>query len=77
MFKLLILQPRHNLADERLQFQVTDRLSFMRFLGLDLAVDVSDTIRCMGDIFLRRIGAARAAVGIGLMNLAYDQLKFL
>ena len=42
MFKLLILQRLHNLSDERLQFQVTDRLSFMRFLGLDLAADVPD-----------------------------------
>lgn len=42
MFKLLILQRLHNLSDERLQYQVTDRLSFMRFLGLDLAADVPD-----------------------------------
>lgn len=42
MFKLLILQRIHNLADERLEFQVTDRLSFMRFLGLELAADVPD-----------------------------------
>ena len=26
----------------------------------------------MGGIFLRSIGAARAAVGVGLMNLAYN-----
>lgn len=42
MFKMLILQRLHGLSDERLQFQVTDRLSFMRFLGLDLAADVPD-----------------------------------
>lgn len=42
MFKMLILQRLHNLSDERLQYQVTDRLSFMRFLGLDLAADVPD-----------------------------------
>jgi IS5 family transposase len=42
MFKLLILQRLNNLSDERLQYQVTDRLSFMRFLGLDLAADVPD-----------------------------------
>ena len=42
MFKLLILQRLHNLADERLQYQVTDRLSFMRFLGLELSGDVPD-----------------------------------
>jgi IS5 family transposase len=42
MFKMLILQRLHNLSDERLQYQVTDRLTFMRFLGLKLAGDVPD-----------------------------------
>ena len=42
MFKMLILQRLHNLSDERLQFQVADRLSFMRFLGLELSGDVPD-----------------------------------
>jgi IS5 family transposase len=42
MFKLLILQRMNNLADERLEFQVADRLSFMRFLGLDLGTTVPD-----------------------------------
>jgi transposase, IS5 family len=42
MFKLLILQRMNNLADERLEFQVADRLSFMRFLGLDLGASVPD-----------------------------------
>ena len=37
MFKLLTLQRWHNLSGERLQLQTTDRLSFMRFLELDLA----------------------------------------
>lgn len=31
MFKTLILQRLHGLSDERLQYQVTDRLSFMHF----------------------------------------------
>lgn len=42
MFKMLILQQMYALSDERLEFQVTDRLSFMRFLGLGLARDVPD-----------------------------------
>ena len=42
MFKLLILQRLNNLSDERLQYQVSDRLSFMRFLGLELAGNVPD-----------------------------------
>jgi IS5 family transposase len=42
MFKVLILQRLHNLADESLEFQIKDRLSFMRFLGLELAGSVPD-----------------------------------
>jgi transposase, IS5 family len=42
MFKLLILQRIHNVADERLEFLVTDRLSFMRFLGLEFGDNVPD-----------------------------------
>lgn len=42
MFKMLVLQRLHNLSDERLQYQVCDRLSFMRFLGLELAGSVPD-----------------------------------
>lgn len=42
MFKMLILQRLNGLSDERLQYQVTDRLSFMRFLGVELAGNVPD-----------------------------------
>src|SRR5918994_1408896 len=37
MFKVLILQASHSLSDERTEFLIKDRLSFMRFLGLGLA----------------------------------------
>jgi len=37
MFKVLILQAMHALADERCEYLIKDRLSFMRFLGLGLA----------------------------------------
>ena len=36
MFKLLVLQQLHNLSDDRIEYQIRDRLSFMRFLGLQL-----------------------------------------
>lgn len=42
MFKMLILQRPHDLSDERLQYQVSDRLSFMRFPSLELAGNVPD-----------------------------------
>jgi IS5 family transposase len=42
MFKILILQALYNLSDEAMEFQVRDRLSFLRFLGLSLADRVPD-----------------------------------
>jgi transposase, IS5 family len=42
MFKILILQASHNLSDERCEYLIKDRLSFMRFLGLGLADAVPD-----------------------------------
>ena len=42
MFKMLVLQQLYNISDEELEYQVNDRLSFMRFLGLTLADDVPD-----------------------------------
>lgn len=36
MFKVLILQARNDLSDERAEFLIIDRLSYMRFLGLGL-----------------------------------------
>jgi IS5 family transposase len=42
MFKVLILQSSHSLSDERTEYLIKDRLSFMRFLGLSLAESVPD-----------------------------------
>jgi len=42
MFKVLVLQALWGLSDEQLEYQVRDRLSFMRFLGLDLSGWVPD-----------------------------------
>jgi IS5 family transposase len=42
MFKVLILQSLYNLSDDQAEYQVRDRLSFMRFLGLSLGDAVPD-----------------------------------
>lgn len=42
MFKLLVLQSLYNLSDDQVEFQVRDRLSFMRFLGLSLKDRIPD-----------------------------------
>ncbi len=42
MFRVPILQSGHSLSDERTEYLIKDRLSFMRFLGLSLAQNVPD-----------------------------------
>jgi len=42
MFKVLVLQSLYNLSDDKTEFQIRDRLSFMRFLGLSLGDAVPD-----------------------------------
>lgn len=42
MFKVLVLQHLHNLSDERIEYQIRDRLSCMRFLGLQIEDRVPD-----------------------------------
>ena len=42
LFKIIILQSLYNLSDEGLEFQILDRYSFSRFLGLHAADKVPD-----------------------------------
>ena len=42
MFKILVIQAQNNLSDDRAEFLINDRLSFMRFLRLGLADRVPD-----------------------------------
>jgi transposase, IS5 family len=61
MFKVLLLQAMHALSDERAEYLIKDRLSFMRFLGLGLADPVPDanTIWTFREA-LKRAGAVDA-----------------
>jgi IS5 family transposase len=61
IFKILILQAMHSLSDERCEYLIKDRLSFMRFLGLGLAAAVPDanTIWTFREA-LKRAGAVDA-----------------
>ena len=42
MFRMLILQSLYNLSDEQIEYQVRDRMSFTRFLGLEFEDDIPD-----------------------------------
>src|SRR5262249_12704043 len=84
MFKVLILQASHSLSDERTEYLIKDRLSFMRFLGLGLADTVPDAntiwtfrealtrARIQGkpaiEILFNRFDAALAAAGFLAMG---------
>jgi IS5 family transposase len=60
MFKVLILAAQHNVSDERMEFLIRDRLSWLRFLGFDLGRPTPDenTIRSFRER-LTKTGAIR------------------
>jgi len=66
MFKVLILQASHSLSDERTEFLIKDRLSFMRFLGLDLSDPVPDanTIWSFREALTRATLNGRSAIEV-------------
>ncbi len=58
MFKILILQALYSLSDEATEFQIKDRLSFQRFLGLGLEGTVPDATTVW--LFRERLVQAKA-----------------
>lgn len=42
MFKIVVLQKLFNMSDDSAEYQITDRISFQRFLGLSLGEHVPD-----------------------------------
>jgi IS5 family transposase len=64
MFKILVIQAANTLSDERTEFLINDRLSFMRFLGLGL----SDRVPDARTIWLFREKLTRAGAIKGLFE---------
>jgi transposase, IS5 family len=58
MFKILVLQALYSLSDEATEFQIKDRLSFQRFLGLGLDGTVPDATTVW--LFRERLVKAKA-----------------
>jgi len=71
MFKLLILQRIYNIADFQAEFQISDRLSFQRFLGLS----ISDTVPDENTIWQYREDLTNAGVIDALFQLFYQELE--
>ena len=66
MFKVLILAARHTVSDERMEFLIRDRLSWLRFLGFDLGAPTPDrnTIWTFRERLVRKVAAEQAAQDI-------------
>jgi IS5 family transposase len=62
MFKILVLQALYSLSDEATEFQIKDRLSFQRFLGLGLDGTVPDATTVW--LFRERLVKAKAIDGL-------------
>ncbi|GHU11038.1 DDE transposase [Spirochaetia bacterium] len=71
MFKILILQRLHNIADDKTEFLINDRLSFQRFLGLRQ----SDTVPDAKTIWNFREQLVKAQVAEKLFDLFGEQLE--
>lgn len=71
MFKILILQRMYNLSDHKIQFQIMDRLSFMRFLEISLDDNIPDA-KTIWHFRERLINTGRVDL---LFNRFYKELK--
>ena len=70
MFKTVILQQLNNLSDDRIEYQIRDRLSFMRFLDLNL----EDRIPDAKTVWLFRETLKQAELGEVLFKRFHEQL---
>lgn len=71
MFKILILQRIYNLSDDQTEYQINDRMSFMRFLGLSISERVPDA----KTIWLFREKLVQAECIKSLFELFYQELE--
>lgn len=67
MFKVLVLQKYHALSEEETEFQILDRMSFQRFLGIGAADKVPDKNTIW--LFKERLGEA----GVKALFEAFDE----
>lgn len=71
LFKILVLQRIYNLSDDQTEYQINDRMSFMRFLGLGLGDRIPDA----KTIWLFRDTLTKANVIRELFDLFNEQLE--
>lgn len=71
MFKVLVIKRLFNLSFEQTEYQINDRISFMRFLDMDLG----DTVPDANTIWLYEENLAKNDSGKDLFDLFYWEIK--
>jgi IS5 family transposase len=70
MFKILVIKKLYNLSLAQTEFQINDRVSFMRFLGLDLGSTVPDA----NTIWLYENALSESGAGKELFDRFYESI---
>lgn len=73
MFKILLIKRLYHLSYAQTEFQINDRLSFMRFLGLDFGNLVPDA----NTIWLYEDLLSKSEVGKDLFDRFYEEIEKL
>jgi len=71
MLKILIIKRMYNLSHDQTEYQINDRISFMRFLGLGM----SDRIPDAKTIWLYEDLLSKSEAGQGLFNLFFEEIR--
>jgi len=71
MFKILVLQKIYNISDDQTEYQINDRLSFQRFIGIQLY----DTVPDAKTIWHFREGLKEADVLDEIFKMFTDKLE--
>lgn len=73
LFKICLLESWYGLSDEQAEFQINDRLSFQRFLGMDLSSKVPDR----NTIWTFKENLANSWVDFDIFHLFVQELEKL
>jgi IS5 family transposase len=71
MFKVLVIKRLYNLSFDQTEFQINDRISFMRFIGLDFG----DTVPDAKTIWLYEEKLSTNEVGKDLFNAFFNAIR--
>ena len=71
MFRILVLQRMYNLSDDEMEYQLNDRMSFCRFVGLRLGDEIPDA----KTIWLFRDNLSKSGVIEKLFHIFNDKLE--